>query len=61
MTIALAGLVGLLLVQFIALAMQRFEDVVVEAGRLYYATRPWLGETPIASITAARLAAQRQR
>jgi hypothetical protein len=55
-TIALAGLVGFLLVQFIALSMQRFEDVVVESGRLYYATRPWLGETPVASIAAVRLA-----
>lgn len=55
-TVALTGLVALLLVQFIALAMQRFEDVVVESGRLHYATRPWLGETPLAAIAAVRLA-----
>jgi hypothetical protein len=35
--------------------MQRFEDVVVEAGRVIYATRPWLGEAPLDSVVAARL------
>lgn len=54
MTLGMVCFLALLLCQFILLAFQRFEDVVLEDGRLFYVSRPWLGKTPKAAVAAVR-------
>lgn len=54
-TLVLAGLVGVLMVQYAALAMQKFGDVVIEDSQLFYASRPWLGKIPLTCVLGARI------